>query len=281
MANVRILHNKPSDAGTFSGGSWLSTLPLANLVTKQVSRVARSTNAVATSTKFVVDMGRPFSISQMILIGHNLSSSATIRWRLSDSSGGAPALYDATTPAQTPTIPFGSLPWGAMPWDGIDPTIYPGGRINIHNMPDPVYARYILIDIVDTSNADGYIQIGRFIAGDPWSPRVNMNWDPQVGYIDDSKARRSRGGQLYVSEQRRRRQMSLQFDWLSENEAMAAMNIMLRLGIGGDVFITYDSDDADATLFQRSFYASLVKLDPTIHRYIDLYRWSLSVEELI
>lgn len=281
MANVKILHNKPSDAGTFSGGSWLSTLPLANLVTKQVSRVARSTNAVATSTKFVVDMGRPFSISQMILIGHNLSSSATIRWRMSDSSGGSPALYDATTPAQTPTIPFGSLPWGAMPWDGIDPTIYPGGRINIHNMPDPVYARYILIDIVDASNADGYVQIGRFIAGDPWSPRVNMNWDPQVGYVDDSKAMRSYGGQLYVSEQRRRRQMSLQFDWLSENEAMAAMNIMLRLGIGGDVFITYDADDGDATLFQRSFYASLVKLDPTIHRFVDLYRWSLSVEELI
>lgn len=281
MANVKILHNKPSDAGTFSGGSWVSTLPLANLVTKQVSRVARSTNALATSTKFVVDLGRPFSISQMILIGHNLSGTGAIRWRLSDSAGGSPASYDVTTPALTPTIPFGSLPWGAMPWDGIDPTIYPGGQINIHNIPESIYARYILIDITDTGNADGYVQIGRFLAGDPWSPRININWDSQIGYVDDSRVRRSLGGQLYVSEQRRRRQMAMQFDCLSENEAAAALNMMLRLGVGGDLFVTYDSDDAPAVLFQRSFYASMVKLDPTIHRYLDLYRWSLSVEELI
>lgn len=83
MANLHLLMPTWSDAGTYSGGSWVSSLPLTNLKTQQPQQVARSTSAATSSTKFKLDFGRVLPISMFALINTNCTSAATVRLRVS------------------------------------------------------------------------------------------------------------------------------------------------------------------------------------------------------
>lgn len=72
---------------TPTGGSWLATLPLTNLQDRRLSKVARSTNALITSTQFTIGNGavnRPVGL--VAIPKHTISSVGTIRARL--FSGG-------------------------------------------------------------------------------------------------------------------------------------------------------------------------------------------------
>ena len=64
-----------------SGGSWESDLPLTNLQDARLAKVARSTNALAASTCFDLDLGTSRSVRVHSLWKHNLSSAATARVR--------------------------------------------------------------------------------------------------------------------------------------------------------------------------------------------------------
>ncbi|HEV7458238.1 MAG TPA: hypothetical protein VGN96_15815 [Roseococcus sp.] len=288
MANIALLYDKPSDAGAFSGGSWVAGLPLDNLKERDVQRLARTTDALTASTRFRVDLGtaRPFPISSFALLNHNGTTAAT--WRIvvtnddDDSDPGARTADTGDLPLWVPTVVLGSLPWGAFPWNGIDPDGYPAGVLAFHLLPGAVLGRYVWVYITDTANPAGYFQAGRFLAGEAWSPEVNASYGASIQYVDPSETRRTRGGRRLVSARPRHRLFRMDFEALTQNEAMGtAFEVQRRLGKAGDFLLCLDPAADGSIRFRQTIYAALSDLEPasiTSHR---TWAWGLTAEELV
>lgn len=288
MARVAILWNKPSDLGSFSGGSWTAGLPLANVAEADVRRVARTTNAAGASTRFRVDLNAvmPVSISDFVLLGHNLTTSATIRFVVTtdaaDASPAARTLDTDALPVWVATVVPGALPWGVWPWDGIDPTAYPSGTAFFHRSGQIGLGRYLWCYITDTANPAGYIEIGRFMAGASWSPAVNAAYGASIRWIDPGEARRTRGGRRLVSARPRYRQFEISFGRLTQDEAFGvAFELDRQLGKGGNFYLSMDPDEAGVFRFRRSIYAALVDTAPVAIPRWNAWTWQITAEELI
>lgn len=86
MANLTLSWSNRTDAATLAGGSWVATLPLANLKNRQLQKVARTTNAQTTSTQFTIDLGQARNIGVLALVAHNISVSGKVRVTASDAA---------------------------------------------------------------------------------------------------------------------------------------------------------------------------------------------------
>ena len=92
--NIIIGYPNRADGATYSAGSWLAGLPASNLANRELWKVARSTNADLTSTKFRVDLGANKQLKVFSLCNHNLSAIAT--WRVTlGTAAGASDIYDS------------------------------------------------------------------------------------------------------------------------------------------------------------------------------------------
>ena len=74
----------PNRAGSlvaYSGGAWSTTLPLANLLTRQLAQVARTVSADARNSWFYMAATTAVDCSRLVLCRHNLGSTAQHRLR--------------------------------------------------------------------------------------------------------------------------------------------------------------------------------------------------------
>lgn len=81
MANVLIGYNNYVDAAALAGGTWVTTLPLANIQNRTIGRVARTTSAATSATKFNLDLVTARQIGVFALVAHNLSLAGKVRVR--------------------------------------------------------------------------------------------------------------------------------------------------------------------------------------------------------
>lgn len=282
---LHVLWEKPTDAGSYTGGDWVSGggLSLGNLTTQDVMEVARSTDATENATWWRVDFGRLMPLSLFAIINHNGSTTARRRHVVTNSAtnSGSPVYDTGDERMWTPTEVWGAKPFGSFTFEGIDSTAYPGGTVDLHVAPQTVYGRYVFTYISDTDNPSGYFQAGRFMAGDAWQRR--MAYGVKLRTVDPSQQRRTRGGKRVVRAQPRYRQMTISFERMSEKDAMAvAFEIDRQVGKRGDFLLVYDPDDAGPVRFRRTIYASLVDTAGVISVQPNgRYNWSIDAEELI
>lgn len=288
MARVSILWNKPTDIGTYSQGGWVGGLPLTNLVDADVKRVARSTGVTTAETRFRVDLGtaEPVYISDFVLLGHNASIFATVRFVVTDDATDAnPAARSLDTGALQiwePTVLPGARPWGLWPWGGVDPSVYPSGTAFFHRSGQAGLGRYLWCYITDTANTAGYVEIGRFIAGAAWSPQVNASYGASIRWVDPSEAKRTRGGRRIVTARPRFRQFELTLGRLSQDEAFGvAFEIDRQLGKGGNFYLVMDPEEPGGFRYPRSIYAALVDSAPIAIPRWNAWSWQITAEELI
>ena len=288
MANVSLLWSKPTDGGAYSGGNWTTTLPLANLAEADVRRVARSTGVTASDTRFRVDLNAvmPVSISDFVLLNHNLTTTATVRFVVtSDAADASPAARTLDTgilPVWVPTVVAGTLPWGVWPWNGIDLTAYPTGTAFFHRSGQSGLGRYLWVYLADAANPAGYVQLGRFMAGAAWSPRTNAAYGASIQWIDPAEVKRTRGGRRLVNQRPRFRQFEMSFERLTQDEALGiAFEVDRQLGKGGNFYLAMDVDEAGQFRFRRSIYAALVDSAAVAIPRWNTWRWSITAEELI
>ena len=83
MANILLAYNNRADAASFAGGSWVASgdVALANLGTKDIGELARSSSAAVTSTRFRFDLTASRTLRALSLTNHNLSTAAQVRMR--------------------------------------------------------------------------------------------------------------------------------------------------------------------------------------------------------
>lgn len=263
MGNSVLAYDNQIELATLSGGAW--TLALNNLKTKPLSQIARTTNALVGSTTFSAALPSPSLLGLLSLEGTNLSIAATYRWRTFSDAGQTAMLYDSGTlalyPANTIVLPQSVTPPGS--WTGL-PTLAEIARFQRairHVIPVPHYAQYFRLDITDTANTAGYIQAGRAFAGRSLRPEVNLSHGTTFQPIPRTEVLRAVSGEKFFSRKRADYAIAFSFDYLSEAEAMQALDLAVLCDLEGDVVFIWDPDEI-ASRFRKSIYGQLGRVDP-------------------
>lgn len=204
------------ESATLSGGNWNASYPQSNIATKYLYQRARTANALAVSTKITMDLQSIQDVAVVAICKHNMTPDvATVQIEASSSSGFSPLLYDS----------------GAM-------TVYTGDDFCAAFAS--VAARYWRISIVDTSNWDGYVEIGRVFIGPGFSADRNASWGYSCGYESASSVVQALGGAEYPEIRPNRRVYQFAWDYLTDAEKSRLLRIKQTQDITGEVFFIFD-----------------------------------------
>ena len=255
MPNMILSHRNRADAATLSGGSWLAARPLSNLQSRFLSKVARSSDATTASTLLDCDFGAAMAIRVVALRFTNLSLNATIKIQLRTATAGG-----------------GTLVAGHSDFVAIWPAMYAGSpdrqptaeeaedlpKLFLLVLEAEVEARFLRIEIVDTANADGYVELSRLWAGPAWQPERNFTYGAEFGLTDDTETSESPAGAVFAGTTRKRRTMSLSLDWLDLDEGFQqALDITYRLGQTGQLLACASPDESDLNRLRTTMLATL------------------------
>lgn len=287
MSNAILGYRNRSPDGTFSGGSWEATLPLTNLKDIQPSKVARSTNLALASTKFNLDLGSAKLVRALALVNHNLSLTARVRVRLSETDATlATSDYDSGWDAAWPAV-YASydLDWEAENfWSGTYTEDERSGYQWVYPLilPSVLSARYALIEIDDlTSATTTYAQVGGLFIGEAWSLTVNMSYGASLAWEANTDIQTAISGAEYFSRQTPYRVMRFKSDFMSENEGLSkALEIQRRMGVDLDVLFVHDPDDT-IHMLRRSFLGRIRQLGALEYPYLSITSMAWEIKERI
>ena len=184
-----------------------------------------------------------------------------------------------------PTIgSFGALPWGVFLWG----TYLSEDQLQSYKpfsshllLDDPVYAKYVSIEIKDTA-APEYFEVGRIVVGKAWKPSRNMSRGWTLTYKDPSKVTRSLGGQTYVDTLSKYRSIKFNLKYLTEDEIFEnALELDRTKGSSGDVLIYTDTTAPAHKLFKQTVYGRIAKISPMKHNIGGYWTRSYEIEELL
>lgn len=266
MANVFLAWQNRIDSATLAAGSWNANLPLANLKSPVIQKVARSTNATLASTQFTIDLGAARPIGVMALLAHTISPVGKCRFRGYEVAGFSTVVYDSGWMDVWPpdTVAMGLRNWednnfwtGQVSLDSLVGLQSPF----IHILSSEQYLRYWQVEIDDTTNAAGFVDIGRIILARGWRPGVNYTYGAEVSYFDQSPSVTTLSGTMYFDERPKGRMFRFGLDAMSSSEAYSYALEMQRLaGVTSEVLLVPDSDDT-GNLPLRAFAGRLTALN--------------------
>lgn len=230
-SSIVIGYRNRADSATFEAlGSWLAGLPLPNLQSREMAKVARSTNATLASTKFGLNHGTAVNQRVVTLANHNMSADARWRVKFGTTSGGAEikdsGWMDVWRMAFGDILEWESATW----WLGVAGDEYlRSPYCAMYDAGETYTARYLTIEIDDTANVDGYVQIGRLFAGDAFQPEYGFTKNELQHYWHDLSIKdEAESGADWSNEKRKLRCASFVLPFLSEIET-AYLHEMQRL----------------------------------------------------
>lgn len=253
MANAAIVYENLLPGATLSGAA-VSSLPVANLVDDQPSKVARWSGAAAS---FTADLLSAQEVGAVALAGTNLTSTATLRVRM--GTDGVSWAFDTgiIDPQAKPEL------------NGLAAYLFPGAGETY---------RYLRCDIADASLS--YIDIGHAIAGPVFEPAINFEWDWLSSVTDLSATQGGDGGQLYVRRRPKLRGMALSFKALSKAEIMGDVRRMQRIaGTSKNVLVV--AEPGDAYEAENRIVGLLQEQAGVQQPFFDIWTWNFRLVERV
>ncbi len=263
---MTLVWNNVADNADLSGGSWLTSLPLTNMLATNLTKVARSVDLALASTQLNIALVEPKEIISIVVGPTNLSTyyAYKITWYSDEfttevSNTGWINPFDASL-----ADPF-DIPWESPYfWQGVEPfSDADRGIWLIHVFSSSVTAQYWKIEIDDQLNIDGYIQAGRLFIGSYWAPSINYMPENNGLSFRNATLESStlRGGKHYW----RRinpRVWSCKISQIPEGEAFSsAYDLTQQAGYDKEVFVIPDVDDT-TYIQRRAFLATITQADP-------------------
>ena len=173
---TRFLLTSLLDTVTVTASSTTTGLAVANVQNNLIRKVYRSTAKISEWVKF--DAGDSIGINCFFIGNHNLTDAAVVRWQ-----GHATDLWTSPTLNTTLNVSVDTLS------DEIPRMMY-------FYVATQSY-RWWRFKVQDSGNPDGYIQIGRIMAGMYTEPTINMSDGFERRMIDPSRGIITKGRQSY------------------------------------------------------------------------------------
>lgn len=266
----------------------MAALPATNVQNRRISKVARSSNALTTSTLLNIDQGAssPVAIGCLALVVHNMSVSATVRIRGDDAADFATPVYDS---GWLNVWPAGIIPQDLLEWEDdnfwlgtISQNAIAGYRAPYTHYPATAQPlRYWRIEISDTSNTDGWVQVGRVFLGKVWAPAYNMAYGMTFGYTDATALETSLTGEEFFDVRTRFRTHKFDLSFLSKEEAWSyILNMQQQLGVSGELLISGDRSDTTNTP-RMCFLGRMATITPIVTQYHNVWNTSFEIREIL
>ncbi len=267
--NYRSMIGYPihSDGGTLSGGSYETTLPLTNMLTRDHTERARTTSDGTSATQFDLDLGSDeldWLVRAIGIFGHNLSKLA--KWKVtgSDESDFGPAVYESDWKKAYESI----YPWGVLNpgepgyLDGRPAPTQPTGIPLQQFVPEGTACRYWRFEFDDTTNPDTWLEFGRLIVAYAWQLGQNFVVGAAQGVDTETTRRQSEGGTLFHDERPVRRSFVGAYPELEEDEALVRVHDFKMLVGTSQQFLWVEKPDSAYHKHRGTFPAVMEKLSP-------------------
>lgn len=140
-------------------------------------------------------------------------------------------------------------------------------------------ARYWSVQISDTSNSDGYVDLARLVVAAGYQPTVNLSNGAQLGVVDLSRIAETDGGSEDVDERSTYRTLACVFENVTESEGMVNLHDFLRIaGTKRQFYFVFDPNDT-THMHRRSFLARLERLSPLALPFISQGAMAFNIKE--
>jgi hypothetical protein len=152
----------------------------------------------------------------------------------------------------------------------------------ILRLPNVENMRYWRVEISDTSNSDGYVQIGRLFMARGWTPTINYTYGASLGYQDPTPVETSLSGAEYFDIRSKFRVFTFKLDYISDTDAYSyALELQRLAGISGEVLIIPDGGEDLAQQPLRSFVGRLRQIGSVSQPQPTTYSVNFEVKELL
>lgn len=180
-AKCRLAWNSILDSKTLNVTSQAGNMTISNLQDCQLQTSWRSQNTqIQTIT---CDFGGLELVSYVCFYKHNFSYAATIRFILSNNGDFSSPVIDSTFKPVKPVYGRGQKR-GLHRFGYVNKQITTPYSVQWYT---PTFGRYLKIEINDTTNPQGYIQISRLKVGRYFEGTYNINWGVSRGLRSNSK----------------------------------------------------------------------------------------------
>lgn len=258
MANAAILTENLADGGSVTASSEIAGMEASKLQNPNViDDLWRSTS---NAEQLTLDLAGNRTLDTVVVLGLNLTLTATIRARVSTSAGGVSSgdLWDLTYDLSNAEF---------------DPDY--GGFVLL--LPASVSARYVRFDIADTSLA--YIEAGRLVVGARTQLSYNFAPGSHFDWSDPSIVQKSKGQQTLIWQRPGFRSASIDIPWVSNAQRWGLIETIGRVnGRHSDILMVLDPG-AD-NLPQWTIWGLLTDMPASVFTAIpDLFSKQLQIEE--
>lgn len=294
MGNCMMCWPNRVDAATLIDplGDW-SAMPVTNLQNRYLRKVARTgglpvhadENGDPFTARIDVLFERTRYTVASALVNHNLSTDAEIRrvyW--ADAAMTEPLSDSGYKPVWPRWYDWRDLRWGDLNfWGGrIDPEQLgnvPAIYLDVlaYRLAAPAATFYLN----DPGNAAGYLEAGRLVMAEDFTPVRNATFGASIGVVDPTIVDEALDGTEHFEDRTRYRQVIFKLPYLGVSEGVNKALLMdLDRGISGDVLFIWDPD-AGALMQQRSFLGRFQELSALEFPQVTLTSKAYKIKELV
>jgi hypothetical protein len=251
MANAIISWPNRVDEATLAGGAWSSGLPLANLKSSLIGKVARSATAATADTQFTVVFPAARPVRVVALVSHSMV--LTGGWRVT-------AYSDAAMTTQVHASGF-QWAWPSPYRNGdVASELYAWRRWNsVYVLPAGITARAIKVQLENADHPVGYLDVGRLFVSGGWQPVRNLSFGLQRGWESRSSGDQSLGGVEHFDRRQPRRVQRFTFEHLSVTEGMGIFDLQGAADVVDEVMHVLDPGD-EPNMLRGSFLGRMRQL---------------------
>lgn len=235
---------------TLTGGSYNASWPITNLRTRRLGEVAKTTNAVVTSSVGVANLGASRSCQMFTFTDHNMTSAATIRIRGAASEAGLTTgsiPVDVTQNAWiSPNTPDST--------EGYKPTA-------VVLLPAAQSYPWWRFDVADAANPAGNVTIGHFGAWATWAPPHQYDIGAGSQIESYTGVEESVGQAEYFFERGNGRVRRFGISFLTDDQADEFEQIQRYCDVSRPVFFLHDALETTRWI-RRSYLGRMRTLGP-------------------
>ncbi len=277
MSNLRFAPENILDrALTLTSSSTVSsTYPIANVQKEKKSLTHRTASATSFQIEATFTSAETFNFINLI---GNYSPTTTVRVRIYTNSGdGSPVLDTTVLSGGTAAA---KVLRGFTDMEASSAYAYGGGNSQRLYFTQAT-GKWVVINIVDTANLQGYIETSRLIIGKYWSPVINAEYGVGLTYTDETTHKITGASDLTSVLGIRKRKLKFTLTKMRETDRNLLMSMIRSNGKGYPFFMSFFPGDSVKEL-ERDYegWWKLSDVSEMMLEFIDMQNMGLELLEM-